>query len=218
MWNSRQNTITCQSEPNNSVTAKALHLHFRAVHRSTSKFAVESYKIENTFLQLEGLNIRTPDCAKMFLVIGLQLMWLASSSHASFRCRCTYGQSCWPSTSDFSTLASEVSQPLIQPLPPASACYPVSSPSGNCTDFQENRFDGNWRSDQSGSMQSPNFESFIFKNGSISACYANTTLGVPCTQGSVPVIGVDTRSVADIQAAVKFATEHNLRLVVKNTG
>jgi hypothetical protein len=154
----------------------------------------------------------------MILVTGLQLMWLASRGLALSRCRCTYGQSCWPSTSNFSTLASEVSQPLIQPLPPASVCYPVASPSGNCTDFQENRFDGNWRSDQPGSMQSPNFESFTFKNGSISACYANTTLDVPCTQGSIPVIGVDARSVADIQAAVKFVTEYNLRLVVKNTG
>jgi hypothetical protein len=46
----------------------------------------------------------------------------------------------------------------------------------------------------------------------------NTTLGVPCEQGSVPIVGVDARSVGDIQAAVKFAVEHNLRLVVKNTG
>jgi hypothetical protein len=67
-------------------------------------------------------------------------------------------------------------------------------------------------------MQSPNFESFIFNNGSISACYLNTTLGVPCQQGSVPIIGVDARSVSDIQAAVKFAANHNLRLAVKNTG
>lgn len=58
----------------------------------------------------------------------------------------------------------------------------------------------------------------MFNNGSISACYTNTTLGVPCTQGSVPVIGVDARSASDIQAAVKFAVKHNLRLAVKNTG
>jgi len=67
-------------------------------------------------------------------------------------------------------------------------------------------------------MQHPNFESFIFDNGSISACYLNTTLGVPCQQGSVPIAGVDARSVGDIQAAVKFAVQHNLRLVVKSTG
>jgi hypothetical protein len=67
-------------------------------------------------------------------------------------------------------------------------------------------------------MQDPNLESFIFDNGSISVCYVNTSLGVPCQQGSVPIVGVDARSVGDIQAAVKFAAQHNLRLVIKNTG
>lgn len=153
-------------------------------------------------------------------ITALQFSWLASSTwgFASSRCRCIYGQACWPSTSDFSQLASQVSQPLIYPVPPASACYPVSNPSGDCTDVQENQFNGNWRSNQSGSMESPALETFTFTNGSISACYINTTLGVPCTQGSVPVIGVDVRSVPDIQAAVSFATRYNLRLVVKNTG
>jgi hypothetical protein len=67
-------------------------------------------------------------------------------------------------------------------------------------------------------MQSPNFETYIFKNGSISACYLNTTLNIPCEQGSVPVIGVDVRSIADAQAAVKFAADRNLRVSIKNTG
>ena len=67
-------------------------------------------------------------------------------------------------------------------------------------------------------MQSPNFETFTLPNGMFEACYINTALDVPCGQGSVPVIGVDARSVADIQAAVKFAAKHNLRLAVKNTG
>lgn len=157
----------------------------------------------------------------VFFVTALLLLSLTSTTWGlpsnSSQCRCTYSQPCWPSTSDFSTLASQVSQPLIHPLPPASACYP-SSASSNCTSFQQNQLDGNWRTNQSGSMEFPNFETFIFDNGTISACYANTTLGVPCTQGSVPVIGVDARSVADIQVAVNFARERNLRLVVKNTG
>jgi hypothetical protein len=51
------------------------------------------------------------------------------------------------------------------------------------------------------------------KNG-----YLNTTFGVPCEQGSVPPIGVDARTVGDVQAAVKFAGQNNLRIVVKNTG
>ncbi|KAF5368069.1 hypothetical protein D9758_004453 [Tetrapyrgos nigripes] len=134
------------------------------------------------------------------------------------RCRCLHGDPCWPTEYDFSQLQSTISQPLIHPVPPESACYPVSNPSGNCTDVQTNTFAGNWRSDQPGSMQIPQFESFIFPNGTIEACYLNTALGVPCRQGSVPPIGVDARSVKDIQAGVKFAVDHNLRLVIHNTG
>jgi len=157
-----------------------------------------------------------------FLTIVIPLSWLVSVAVArSFnasRCRCLYGQNCWPNTSDFSLLESQLSQALVYPLPPASVCYPVSSPSGNCTDVQTNQFDSNWRADQPGAMQDPNFESFIFGNGSISVCYVNTSLGVPCQQGNIPIVGVDARSVSDIQAAVKFAAQHNLRLVIKNTG
>ena len=67
-------------------------------------------------------------------------------------------------------------------------------------------------------MQNVNFETFIFPNDTISACYLNTTLGIPCGQGSVPPVGVDARSESDVQAAVNFAKKHNLKLVVKNTG
>lgn len=157
----------------------------------------------------------------MKLFAFLQLACLVPASFclaSSSRCRCTPSQSCWPNQTDFSTLSSQISQPLVKPQPPASACYPVSNPSGNCTEVQQNQFDGNWRSDQSGSSQLPNFESYIFPNGTISACYMNTSLGAACQQGSVPVIGVDARSVSDVQAAVKFVAKHNLRLVVKNTG
>ncbi|KAJ3751142.1 hypothetical protein DFH05DRAFT_1362107, partial [Lentinula detonsa] len=69
-----------------------------------------------------------------------------------------------------------------------------------------------------GSMQAVNFETFIFSNGSINACYLNTTLNVPCEQGSVTPVGVDARNVKDVQAAIAFAQVWNLRVVVKNTG
>lgn len=133
-------------------------------------------------------------------------------------CRCLSGETCWPNDSEFSILASQISQPLLRPVPPEAACYPIGNPSGNCTDVTANTLNGRWRSQQPGSMQAPNFETFIFGNGTISACYLNTTLGVPCEQGSVPVTGVDARSVRDVQATLDFATKHNLRLVIKNTG
>ena len=132
-------------------------------------------------------------------------------------CKCVFGDPCWPSDGDFAKLAAQVSQPLVHPVPPASPCY-VSANSTECAEVVDRWPDGNWRADQPGSMQATNLETFIFPNGTIEACYLDTTLGVPCGQGSVSVIGVDARTASDIQAAIAFAAEHNLRLVVKNTG
>ncbi|KAI8995653.1 FAD-binding domain-containing protein [Trametes punicea] len=154
------------------------------------------------------------------LLYGLTLLSAPTSNAAQLRsrCRCLFGEPCWPSASEFAKLAKQVSQPLLHPLPPASPCYPVSNPSGNCSEVHQLWTDAAWRANQSGAMQGANFETFVFKNGAVSACFMNTSLGVPCTQGSVPVIGVDARTEADVQAAVRFAATHNLKLVVKSTG
>ena len=137
---------------------------------------------------------------------------------AADTCRCLYGDPCWPNENEFAKLASRLSQPVLHPLPPASACYHSSAPSGGCAIVTANFTNSNWRSSQPGAMQSINFETFDFHNGHISACYLDTTLGFPCEQGSVPPVGVDARSESDVQAAINFAKQHNLKLVVKGTG
>ncbi|KAJ2933089.1 hypothetical protein H1R20_g3993, partial [Candolleomyces eurysporus] len=147
------------------------------------------------------------------------ILCLSSTSlvEGNTNCKCLYGQPCWPSTQAFDTLASQLSQPLLQPSPPALPCY--TDPSGaECADVQANTANGTWRANIPGALQNLFFEDYIFPNNTISACYLNTTLGIPCEQGSIPPIGVDARSPEDIQAAVRFAKEHNLKLVVKNTG
>lgn len=134
-------------------------------------------------------------------------------------CRCLFGDVCWPNATEFTRLEGQLSQPLLHPLPPASPCYPLSDPSGNCDEVHQQWTNASFRATLPGAMQDSNFETFVFKkNGTISACYNNTSLNVSCEQGSVPVVGVDARSDADIQAAVRFAAAHNLRLVVKSTG
>ena len=133
-------------------------------------------------------------------------------------CRCLSTDSCWPSDEQFSALQKQLSQTLITPTPLAAACYPPSSPSGNCTEVQKNWFDAIWRADHPGQTQAPNWETFIFPNGTLDECPRDSVLGIACSQGSVPVLGVDARTAEDIQAAVKFAVKHNLRVVVKNTG
>ncbi|KAJ8082047.1 hypothetical protein PM082_007893 [Marasmius tenuissimus] len=133
-------------------------------------------------------------------------------------CKCLYGDACWPTESDFAELSSRLSQPLIRPVPSASACYSVDNSSPDCVAAKANAFNGTWRADQPGTYQYLNFEAYVLPNGTVSACYLNATLEFPCEQGSVPPLGVDARDVGDVQAAVRFAAEKNLRLVVKNTG
>lgn len=136
----------------------------------------------------------------------------------TYTCRCLYGEQCWPNENEFAKLTSQLSQPVLHPLPPASPCYPPSAPSGNCSAITANYTNGRWRSDQPGAMQHTNFETFISHDDTLSACYLDTTLGVPCGQGSIPPVGVDARSGSDVQAGVNFANKHNLKLVVKSTG
>jgi hypothetical protein len=136
------------------------------------------------------------------------------------KCRCLSTESCWPSQAEFDMLARQVSQPLVVPIPPASVCYPSSYSYSEeaCAFARSSWYDGYWRANQSGATQHHNFQSYIAPNGSIEACFLNASITSTCSQGSIPAIGVDARSAKDIQAAVKFATNHNLRLVIKNTG
>ena len=136
-----------------------------------------------------------------------------------YTCRCLYGEKCWPNENEFAKLTGQLSRPVLHPLPPASACYPPSAPSGDCSAITANYTNSKWRSDQPGAMQHANFETSISHgDDTLSACYLDTTLGVPCGQGSIPPVGVDARSGRDVQAAVIFAKQHNLKLVVKTTG
>ncbi|KDN37518.1 hypothetical protein RSAG8_10117, partial [Rhizoctonia solani AG-8 WAC10335] len=49
-------------------------------------------------------------------------------------------------------------------------------------------------------------------------CRIDAPRGVPCDQAFVPIYSVDARNDDHVTKAVKFADNHNLRLVVKNTG
>ncbi|KAI0329054.1 FAD-binding domain-containing protein [Cubamyces sp. BRFM 1775] len=156
----------------------------------------------------------------MLSLISLLIACLAGvlpSARSVQHCRCTYGDACWPSSGDFNRLEQQLSRSLIYPSPYAKPCY-INATSPACTAIMDSRDDGNWRASQPGAMQSPNFETYTFANGTVDACYLETSLGTPCHQGSVSVVGVDAHTVEDIQAAVAFASQHNLRLVVKNTG
>lgn len=133
----------------------------------------------------------------------------AKVPRARLGCKTFPGDANWPSDTEWSHLNSSVDGALLRPLPPAAVCY----------------------------LNSPAFDSercnFLLQNASRTTFYlddpvtiltqwpqGNTCLAVRnstgnCTQGGFPSYVVNATSVRQVQAAVKFAREHNIRLIIK---
>ena len=64
--------------------------------------------------------------------------------------------------------------------------------------------------DNSASVMAP-----FFANQS---CDPFTPESWPCTLGNYVRYAVDVHTASDVQAAIQFATQHNIRFVIRNTG
>ncbi|KAF8599094.1 FAD-binding domain-containing protein [Ceratobasidium sp. AG-I] len=123
---------------------------------------------------------------------------------------CTASQQCWPSSATWSSFNSSINGRLVAPRPPAWPCHDPNYDEGACADAKANWFSAFWRTNQTGAMQDPIWESLGCDIGSL----RNTT----CEQGFVPTYAVVAHEADDVSKAVQFAGKHSLRLVVKNTG
>jgi FAD/FMN-containing dehydrogenase len=66
-----------------------------------------------------------------------------------------------------------------------------------------------------GALQLTNWES---SGQTLLDCDLNSPREAPCTQGRIPVYAVLAESAEEIQTAVRFARDQNLRVVIRNTG
>ncbi|KAK1139828.1 hypothetical protein N8T08_011154 [Aspergillus melleus] len=94
-------------------------------------------------------------------------------------------------------------------------CHDPALDSALCDERKALGSNSSWRREQPGALQYQNWEALPSANES---CSLQTPSSVPCGQGRVSVYSVVAETVEDIQQAVRFARDHNLRLVVKNTG
>ncbi|KAK6375522.1 hypothetical protein LTR64_003647 [Lithohypha guttulata] len=102
---------------------------------------------------------------------------------------------------------------LIVTRPSAAVCHVEDFDSEACTIAKEYWTVSDWRTDQPGA-----YTAVLWEYGPVDQCFINTTAEALCDQGYVPHYSVNASSVADIQAAVKFADENDVLLTVKNTG
>lgn len=123
-------------------------------------------------------------------------------------CRSLPGDPSWPSLSEWSQLNTSLSSALLHPAPLGTVCY-------------------------TGSLQDPKKCLDLVVNASTSRAYLDDPLTVlttwpeggtcdvtltpvgNCTQGGFPTYVVNVTTVKDIQIAVNFARNSNLRLVIK---
>ncbi|CAE7160084.1 unnamed protein product [Rhizoctonia solani] len=124
--------------------------------------------------------------------------------------RCTANQACWPSPDTWSAFNSSIGGQLVAPRPPGWVCHDPHYDETACNNVKASWNNSFWRADQPGAMMNIFWEN--------PGCSVDAPRNVTCGQGFVPIYSVDARNENHVSKAVKFAGEHNLRLVVKNTG
>ncbi|KAJ6461645.1 FAD-binding domain-containing protein [Mycena vulgaris] len=146
------------------------------------------------------------------LAVSLVLLVLAVSVGAQElqsrkACRNVPGSAGYPTTMAWNAFNATISGSLVEVVPSANFCAALP-----CIEDQWSS--GLFRSTIPGAMDQYNFEQ-DYDMTLPSLCLRN---GTTCGQGNVPIYSVEAKTVAHIQAAVKFASEHNLRVAIKSSG
>ncbi|KAI3572303.1 hypothetical protein IWW34DRAFT_763903 [Fusarium oxysporum f. sp. albedinis] len=164
----------------------------------------------------------------MYLLSQLRLPMLAvavlflATGFAEEQCRCTSEDSCWPSTKSWVSLNSTLDGHLIRYIPPGAVCY-QSHPSYDpkaCDSVIEQWPESKFHSSDPASLHTEWANAGctpVYKNGT--TIYGDPDAGKRgCLNDVLPAYVVNATTTDHVAAALKFAAEKNIRLVIKNTG
>ncbi|KAI1755488.1 putative FAD-dependent isoamyl alcohol oxidase [Xylaria castorea] len=138
---------------------------------------------------------------------------LALLTRVDATCRSIPGDADWPSSEHWTELNTTVHGRLIQTIPQASVCHTLPFADFNsdaCTALQTT-----WSVTETYELKPAEFMNGYYQNQS---CDPFTDSSKPCELGNYAAYSIDVTGPDDIIAAVKFADEQNVRLVVKSTG
>ncbi|KAK3345988.1 hypothetical protein B0T25DRAFT_583267 [Lasiosphaeria hispida] len=126
-------------------------------------------------------------------------------------CREFPGSEDWPSDTDWQRLNTTLNGALLKPLPPAAACYVGANyDAAKCRYLINNATTNHFYLDDPVTVLTQ------WTQGGTCLPALNAT-GI-CLQGGFPVYVVNATTVMHVQAAVNFARNKNIRLIIKNTG
>lgn len=139
---------------------------------------------------------------------------LATSAAES--CKSSPGDPTWPTTKDWNALNSSIDGTLLSTKPAASSCYPgnpFNSPT-NCTTVTNHwsyaAYHAAWPESIDYSIYTnhsclpPGVEGYVKERG--------------CSLGALPQYIVNATTEDHVSTAMKWASDRNIRIVVKGTG
>ncbi|RBR10787.1 uncharacterized protein FIESC28_09318 [Fusarium coffeatum] len=145
-----------------------------------------------------------------------------ASGLAEEQCRCTTDDPCWPSTTKWNSLNSTLGGHLIKYIPPGAVCY-SSHPNYDrkaCDKVIKEWPESKFHSSDPASLHTEWANAGcipVYENGT--SIYGDPEAGKRgCSNGVLPTYVVNATGTDHVVAALEFATEHNIRLAIKNTG
>lgn len=158
----------------------------------------------------------TFDMLRFLHLAIISLLALTTTSSAAPDCKTSPGNSTWPSPEDWNTLNQTIHGSLIKTAPAGSSCYPGNplGSSENCTNVKDH-----WSYAAYHAAWPESIDYSIYANNS---CLPPGVDGYSkdkgCSIGGLPQYIVNATSEQQVATAMKWASQRNIRIVVKGTG
>ncbi|KAI1877748.1 hypothetical protein JX265_003756 [Neoarthrinium moseri] len=132
-------------------------------------------------------------------------------------CRTIPGDASWPGQSIWDRLNETVGGKLIATVPIAAPCHKTlyGEPNGLFDEDACAALRDNWFLPETHLPHPSSPMAYPFSNNS---CNPWLDADTPCELGSHAVYTINATTASDLQAGIQFAKEHNIRLVIRNTG
>jgi hypothetical protein len=150
-----------------------------------------------------------------FTLITLAFL-AASPVIASSKCKTSPHDPTWPSTGEWKSLNQSIQGTLLQTAPVGSSCYP-GNPFGSqhsCSEVQSHwsyaYYHGLW--------PESNDYSIWNNNSCLPPGVSGYSKEKGCSVGGLPRYIVNATTEQQVATAMKWASDHNIRIVIKSTG
>ncbi|XP_024542658.1 uncharacterized FAD-linked oxidoreductase ARB_02478-like [Selaginella moellendorffii] len=147
----------------------------------------------------------------MIAILSIFLVVLFAPGHV--HPKCIAGELCWPDAQTWASFNRSVGGRMISVAPPASPCHDPNYDERACNAVRSGWNSPFWRTDQPGALQRTSWELFGEQR-----CLISSNRTAAYFQGAVPVYAINVTRAAHVQEAVKFASRHDLCIVIKNMG